>query len=1643
MATVQDHTDGERPSPVKTTTTTTWAPQSSSRLPLGKESSALRVFVRVRPFSAAELAKGDGEPRPVVTVSDEQPSLINTLDPAKNYLPKATYVFDYCFSSASVSMVDKLQGLMSADSRDGGIVPTSSMLLEEAPTKSAMNPVFLEKLERDQAAVYSRVGRPVLFNAIAGYNCCVFAFGQTGSGKTFTMIGPPEEYGATSEGAPEQRKVLTGTSAQKFCRAATAHNGALRSTPDASANEIADSRFRSFASTTAGPPVCTPRTASRRDTISTAGDRPSSIDDSLSARSDMVLERPRRDGCHDSNTLYRSNEDRLQGIIPRLVRDLFVDLHEKRQHDSSHSFRVEVEYYEIYRDKVMDLLASGSSSVERSVREDQTLGPYVVDLVKKHVEHEGEALRFLQRGNIRRHTALTAMNDRSSRSHAIFVLNIVQMHISDEDNISRKMTSKVNLVDLAGSERTGAHSLQVEQFKEGVVINTTLTVLGRVIDALADKWSEKRNVFCPFRESPLTWLLKNSLDGNSKTTMVATVSPHASSFEEACQTLRYASRAKQIITVVAINEDPQVRLIKDLTMEVAELKAQLRAEGKAVKYDDEYVDALQERNAALEKELIETRDELERKSSQLAALKASRPPSMYTCSTLKASNAGAAGAAKELAKMKSDMRRLETENLLNMQTEQELKSTRERLETLEKKHVQVLSAMKDAQDAVKKMEKERHEKDRRINELEHQLPQRAVQMPEDSLSLENHRAESTWPDPGKTRATVPTSTTSGKALKGLTVNAKSSAKATVKSTKKSKAGTVSKASQPTPAAQTPSQQLSDSQSPMIPTQLRGRREDEKKQCALRLQERIDAFRKSQLEVEQLKSELKSEQEKVQEVDRALEDERCRVRETICEEEEKWRSGVEEEEAAARQHVKQTWETAKTMTGQLAEVVRKYTARLDELQRTAEQQHSYLAETRAAYKALEERHAESLEAQRTSETTALGLRQQLDKMRATHEEASRLRQVEATAQREEADALRKHISELKDAAMANAQLETNLRDEVASLQARLCQEQECSKAALQLQEAELVKKTCTLAAAEELVSSLKAAHAEQVERAQEAMRARKASDATDTASLRLQLQEANGTILKSEESRRAQVRRGLEQARNHEAALESLKSQLEATKQVATAAEEAYQNKRVALEQQLQHQEEVHRSQTSALEKRLAVAHTKSLDALRGSLEAEHLQRMATLREAKEAELTVLQTRLAEKQAVTEELQEDLREVRCRLQQMVETHDDVSKQMHAGIEANADLSRRLKDTETQQEASAAAAAVLETTLEQAKTLIAELRVEKAAVSTELANAFTMIEAMQARLADVESISEQRHENLEAQRATLANADATVEQLRAELSASHSRCANMEEERAALLKRHQEALVLQQVDTATELETQFRMMQHEYDTLKCTAKAKEDAQRSTIEKQEKELQQLREYLEFLVNLDMCEAEAVGGDSATNAASTLDDLTVAGSGAGGGSLISTPFTNPGSSAATAGGSGIRSILGSFFRRSNAAARVNQAAPSSSAPLGTGPSLSPQNLQLRPRLKNGSSATPLARPKAGGNELSTSSHRPSASSLPLFLGKSQAAEVLTASSSAGALSASQLPVQDAIEVPSTDRQKVAPQTALSNRAGDHRTGS
>uniref|UniRef100_A0A7N8WKP6 Kinesin-like protein n=1 Tax=Mastacembelus armatus TaxID=205130 RepID=A0A7N8WKP6_9TELE len=283
-------------------------------------------------------------------------------------------------------------------------------------------------------------------------------------------------------------------------------------------------------------------------------------------------------GAGKSYTMMGKQEPGQEGIIPQLCEDLFQRTGENRDPDLTYS--VEVSYMEIYCERVRDLLNPMSQGTLR-VREHPILGPYVEDLSKLAVTGFPDIRDLMDVGNKARTVAATNMNETSSRSHAVFTIVFTQKRRDQMTSLDTEKVSKISLVDLAGSERADSSGAKGTRLKEGANINKSLTTLGKVISALAEMQSNKKRKsdFIPYRDSVLTWLLKENLGGNSRTAMIAALSPADINYEETLSTLRYADRAKQIRCHAVINEDPNAKLIRELKAEVERLRNLLFSQG--------------------------------------------------------------------------------------------------------------------------------------------------------------------------------------------------------------------------------------------------------------------------------------------------------------------------------------------------------------------------------------------------------------------------------------------------------------------------------------------------------------------------------------------------------------------------------------------------------------------------------------------------------------------------------------------------------------------------------------------------------------------------------------------------------------------------------------------------------------------------------------------------------------------------------------------------------------------------------------------------------------------------------------------------------------------------------------------------------
>jgi pSer/pThr/pTyr-binding forkhead associated (FHA) protein len=265
-----------------------------------------------------------------------------------------------------------------------------------------------------------------------------------------------------------------------------------------------------------------------------------------------------------------------KGIIPICCEEMFMRT--EKNEDPDLEYQISVSMLEIYNEQVRDLLnPKGNPPGGLKVRSRPGVGVYVDGLTPVAVADYPQIEARMEEGTRNRTVASTKMNATSSRAHTVFTIQFTMIKKMGE--AKSELTSKINLVDLAGSERSTSTGATGDRLKEGCAINQSLSALGNVISALADKAMGKKKVFIPYRNSVLTRLLQDALGGNSKTVMIAALSPADVNYDETLSTLRYADRAKKIKNDVSKNENPTDKMIRELKEENTRLMKLLEGKG--------------------------------------------------------------------------------------------------------------------------------------------------------------------------------------------------------------------------------------------------------------------------------------------------------------------------------------------------------------------------------------------------------------------------------------------------------------------------------------------------------------------------------------------------------------------------------------------------------------------------------------------------------------------------------------------------------------------------------------------------------------------------------------------------------------------------------------------------------------------------------------------------------------------------------------------------------------------------------------------------------------------------------------------------------------------------------------------------------
>lgn len=249
------------------------------------------------------------------------------------------------------------------------------------------------------------------------------------------------------------------------------------------------------------------------------------------------------------------------GIIPRLGRDVLdaAEYGRSFSDDSAGQYTIEVSLLEIYNEKVFDLLSAPFQGTACRIREHPEDGAFVEHITKESISTCSDYDTIVQAGLNRRKIGETLMNLQSSRSHTVFSIYVTKTFVNKIDGVETVQTAKICLVDLAGSETVAKSGLNPMRIKEASFINKSLSTLCDVIQALSKRSaaggaSSPEGRFVPYRNSVLTWLLKDVLSGNCTTTILATVGPSEATVKESERTLRYIQRAKMISNVVHVNE---------------------------------------------------------------------------------------------------------------------------------------------------------------------------------------------------------------------------------------------------------------------------------------------------------------------------------------------------------------------------------------------------------------------------------------------------------------------------------------------------------------------------------------------------------------------------------------------------------------------------------------------------------------------------------------------------------------------------------------------------------------------------------------------------------------------------------------------------------------------------------------------------------------------------------------------------------------------------------------------------------------------------------------------------------------------------------------------------------------------------------
>eukprot|EP00756_Hemistasia_phaeocysticola_P011874 Hpha_TRINITY_DN15152_c3_g13::TRINITY_DN15152_c3_g13_i2::g.127290::m.127290 len=508
------------------------------------EKSAVKVMVRIRPFNSRELAGLDADEFPTSILHFEGKK-VTVLD--KNSAPLDNFEFHETFWS--IPEYQKQYGVM--------------------------------KPFADQEFIYDFTGKPAVETALSAKHCCVFAYGQTGTGKSYSMLGSVHDPGIAPRIVDHLFDELEEMGGKKEGWEYSVEVSFMEIYNEKVKDLLDDPSTVGF-SPNASPggspaPRGTGGNSAPRKGSAFEGRRPSGVPGQR--RGSLV---PGAEGSPGSPGGAR----RLSANIGSPVggRRLSADpdgspaLKGRRGSNYPAEAGSPLGSPALRRRGSMFVKEDAEAYRDLKVRQSPEIGVFVEGLSRLGKEDgvcdAATVKAVMRRGMEARATAETQMNATSSRSHAIFQICLRMSNPTE----GKRRYSHLNLVDLAGSERITMSGATGQTLVEATRINLSLSTLRRVIDILVENQSKKVKGVPPFRESLLTWVLSESLGGNSETMMIATVSPAEENREDTINTLRYAAKAKKIENVVRVNEGKTNIHMGAMQAEMARLRAELQAQ---------------------------------------------------------------------------------------------------------------------------------------------------------------------------------------------------------------------------------------------------------------------------------------------------------------------------------------------------------------------------------------------------------------------------------------------------------------------------------------------------------------------------------------------------------------------------------------------------------------------------------------------------------------------------------------------------------------------------------------------------------------------------------------------------------------------------------------------------------------------------------------------------------------------------------------------------------------------------------------------------------------------------------------------------------------------------------------------------------